>query len=259
MTPTPPPIRVTILGSGTCSPSLRRSSCSVLMHIGNEKLLFDAGAGTLRRLLECGVTIFDISHIFFSHFHPDHTAELVPFLFATKYSGIRTRKTPLTVIAGNGFAMFFQALKQAYGHWIELDDDLFSVIEMNIGARDQRSFHQFSVVTLPSAHNPESLSYRIVSPSGYSVVYSGDTDVTDNLVTLSQGAQMLICECSHPDGQKVAGHLTPSLAGQIARKAGVQKLVLTHFYPDCEGADIEKECRTVYNGMLFLAEDLMRL
>ena len=229
------------------------------METGGEKLLFDAGAGTLRRMLECGVSIFDISCIFFSHFHPDHTAELVPFLFATKYSEHRPRKTPLTLIAGKGFSAFYQALKQAYGAWIELDADILSVVEMNTQAPDRLDFDLFSVSTRPAAHNPESISYRIVSPSGYSVVYSGDTDYTDNLITLAADAQVLICECSHPDEEKVQGHLSPSLAGSIAASAGVQKLVLTHFYPRCDGFDIEKECRKTYNGELVLAEDLMRL
>jgi ribonuclease BN (tRNA processing enzyme) len=253
------PIAVTILGSGTCVPSLRRSSCAVLMETGGKRLLFDAGAGTLRRMLECGVSIFDISYIFFSHFHPDHTAELVPFLFATKYFEQRHRDTPLTLIAGKGFCAFYQALKQAYGTWIELDTDILSVAEMNTQAPGCLEFDHFSVCTRPAAHNPESISYRIVSPSGYSVVYSGDTDYTENLITLAADAQILICECSHADAEKVQGHLSPSLAGSIATSAGVKKLVLTHFYPRCDMFDIEKECRKTYKGELVLAEDLLRL
>ena len=57
-------ISVTILGSGTCVPSLRRSSCSVLMRINDKVLLFDSGAGTIRRLLEAETSIFDVSFIF---------------------------------------------------------------------------------------------------------------------------------------------------------------------------------------------------
>jgi ribonuclease BN (tRNA processing enzyme) len=253
------PISVTILGSGTCVPSLRRSSCSVLMETGEDKLLFDAGAGTLRRMLECGVSIFDISCIFFSHFHPDHIAELVPFLFATKYSEQRARNTPLTLIAGKGFCAFYQALKQAYGHWIELEANILSIVEMNTQGPDHLEFNHFSVHTLPAAHNPESVSYRIASPSGYSVVYSGDTDYCENLITLAADAQILICECSHADAEKIQGHLSPSLAGSIAKSAGAKKLVLTHFYPRCDMFDIEKECRKTYDGELVLAEDLLRL
>ena len=80
---------VTILGSGTCVPSLDRSSCAVMVAVGGATLLLDSGAGTMRRLLETGKTIFDLSHIIYSHFHPDHTGELVPILFATKYPDSR--------------------------------------------------------------------------------------------------------------------------------------------------------------------------
>jgi ribonuclease BN (tRNA processing enzyme) len=253
------PISVRILGSGTCVPSLRRSSCAVLMEIDDQNLLFDIGVGTMHRLLECELSIFDVSYIFLSHFHPDHTAELVPFLFSTKYPDIRNRKKPLTIVAGKGFSVFYQGLKQAYGNWIELGPDMVSVIEMDIQTPDHREFNSFSVNTLPAAHNPESISYRISTPSGYVVVYSGDTDFTENLIALSSDAHILICECSHPDNEKIPGHLTPSLAGKIAADAAVQKLVLTHFYPQCDRLDIEKECRKTYNGKLMLAEDLMRL
>ena len=91
------------------------------------------------------------------------------------------------------------------------------------------------------------------------MVYSGDTDYSDNLVTLAKNANILICESALPDEIKVAGHLTPSLAGEIATRANVGKLVLIHFYPECEQADIEAECRKSYSGPLVLAQDLMKI
>jgi len=69
---------------------------------------------------------------------------------------------------------------------------------------------------------------------------------------------LLICESAMPDEQKVKGHLTPSLAGAIAEKAHVRKLVLTHFYPECDKVDIIEECRKSYAGDVIAAEDLMR-
>ena len=119
---------VTILGSGTCVPSLKRSSCSVLLDINDSKLLFDSGPGTMRRLLEVGVTIFDIPFIFYSHLHPDHTGELVTFLFATKYPDENSRTIPLTIIAGRGFSGFYKKLKNVYRNWIELFPDRKSVV-----------------------------------------------------------------------------------------------------------------------------------
>jgi len=125
-------LSVTILGSGTCVPSLKRSSCSVLMRTDDNNLLFDSGAGTMKRLLEAGVEIFDVSFIFYSHFHPDHTSELVPFLFSNKYPDGSRRKRPLTLVAGNGFLKFYENLKFVYGHWIELDTDLLKIMNLTI-------------------------------------------------------------------------------------------------------------------------------
>jgi ribonuclease BN (tRNA processing enzyme) len=252
-------ITVTILGSGTCVPSLQRSSCSVLMQIGTARLLFDSGPGTIRRLLETGVTIFDLNYVFYSHFHPDHTAELVPLIFATKYPDGNRRQSTLTITAGRGFAAFFAGLKTVYGKWIELAPGMLDFVELDNTSRDSVNFRGFAVESAPVVHNPESIAYRLTSADGSTVVYGGDTDYSENLIELAEGADLLICESAQPDSLQVKGHLTPSLAGEIASRAGVRKLVLTHFYPDCEGVDLVQECRKTYAGPLILAEDLMRI
>lgn len=252
-------ISVTILGSGTCVPSLRRSSCSILTKIRGKFLLFDSGAGTMHKLLENGIEIFEVSFIFYSHFHPDHTGELVPFLFSNKYPDGSRRKIPLTLVAGKGFAKFYDNLKNVYGHWIELAPGLLNIVEFDNTGHDMKEFDDFKVESLPVEHNPESMAFRITSPGGISMVYSGDTDFSENLVTLSKDADLLICESALPDELKVKGHLTPSLAGEIAARANVRKLVLTHFYPECDQVDIEKQCRKTYSGSLLLAEDLMKI
>ena len=252
-------ITVTILGSGTCVPSLKRSSCSIFLQIDSTKLLFDSGPGTMRRLLETGTTIFDLNYIFYSHFHPDHTAELVPMIFATKYPDSNLRKTPLTIVAGRGFENFFSGLKSVYGQWIEPAPGMLKTMELANNSRDSHQFKDFTVESAPVEHNEESIAYRITSVGGYSVVYSGDTDYSENLIALAKKADLLICESALPDDKGVKGHLTPSLAGAIATRAEVGKLVLTHFYPECDRVDIEQECRKSYSGALVLAEDLMRI
>ncbi len=252
-------INVTILGSGTCVPSLKRSSCSVLMEVGSLKLLFDSGPGTMRRLLEAKTTIFDISHIFYSHFHPDHTGEFVPFIFATKYPDGSQRNTPLTAAGGLGFMEFYEGLKTVYGHWIELDPGLLNVIEFDNKRPDAHHFEDFAVNTAPVAHNEESIAYRITSADGHSAVYTGDTDYSETIIDLAMDTDLLICECALPDRLRVKGHLTPSLAGDLAAKANVRKLVLTHFYPQCDKEDIAAECRKTYSGPIVLAEDLMQI
>jgi ribonuclease BN (tRNA processing enzyme) len=250
---------ITILGSGTCVPSLKRGPCSILIELGPYKLLFDSGPGTMRRLLEAGFTIFDISFIFYSHLHPDHTSELVPLLFATKYPDQSTRKTVLKIISGNGFSRYFHFLEKVYGEWIQLESGMMDIIELNNKRKDLLQFDIFTVHSIPVAHNEESIAFRIEDNRGRSVVYSGDTDFSENLITLSRNADLLICESSMPDNMKIPGHLTPSLAGEIAARSNVKKLLLTHFYPECDKADIASECRRTFNGKLILAEDLMKI
>jgi len=249
-------INITILGSGTCVPTLRRSACSVLLEIDDHKVLIDSGPGTTRRLLEAGVTLNQLSHIFYSHFHPDHTSELISILFASKYSGL-IRSKPLRITAGNGFLTFYEQLKSVFGHWIELDALILD--EMSTAAPDHRIFDGFDVNSINANHNPESIAYRFTSSSGASVVYSGDTDECSELIEIAQNAHLLICESAMPDNKKVQGHLTPTLAGKIAHEASVRGLVLTHLYPECDTENISQQCRKSYSGPLWIAEDLMRM
>ncbi len=248
---------ITILGSATCVPRLDRSACAVLVETGGAAILLDIGPGTIRRLLEYGVTIFGVTHILLSHFHPDHSSELVPLLFATKYPDGNARKRRLELIAGPGLNAFYTGLKAAYGHWIELPDGQLAVRELSARAGTAVKCDDFRIMACPVNHSPGSLAYRIQVKNGISLVYSGDTDECEALAELAAGADLLICESAMPDGNKVPGHLTPSLAGAIASSAKVKRLVLTHFYPACDAVDIVKQARSTYKGPIIVAEDLM--
>ena len=251
------PLRVTILGSGTCVPRLDRSASAVLVETGRSKILMDIGPGTIQRLLVYGVSIFDLTHIFLSHFHPDHTSELVPMIFATKYPDRKKRLSRLDVFGGPGLGVFYAGLQTAYGQWIMLPETQLSFHELGETPKNTLDFDEFSVSARPVNHRPESLAYRIQTKGGISVVYSGDTDECETLVALAQGTDLLICESAMPDQHKVPGHLTPSLAGSIAGRAGAKRLVLTHLYPPCDQVDIVKQAHTTYKGPVIAAEDLM--
>jgi ribonuclease BN (tRNA processing enzyme) len=107
-------------------------------------------------------------------------------------------------------------------------------------------------------HSEASIGFR-VEAGGKSLVYSGDTDYCANIVRLGQNADLLILECSFPDERKAEGHLTPAIAGRIAREASCKKLLLTHFYPVFQGHDIRKESRKEFSGEILLAEDGMKI
>ena len=251
---------VTILGSGTCVPSLNRGASSLLVQVGDKRLLVDIGTGTMRRLLEAGFSIYDIDYLLITHFHPDHTGELASFLFALKCMGPDLRKTPLVLAGGPGFVLFYEQLKLLYQHWVHLSDKL-NIVELRGDGRDRPEIAtgDFVLSCARVEHRPESLAYRIETPEGASVVVSGDTDYAANLVHLARETDLFVCEAAFPDEFRAEGHLTPSGAGRLASEANVKGLVLTHFYPECDEADMYGQCRNTYSGPLVLAEDLMKI
>jgi ribonuclease BN (tRNA processing enzyme) len=252
-------LTVTILGSGTCVPTLERSSCALLIASRQERIVLDFGPGTMRRLLEAGVTISNVTAVGLSHFHPDHSGELGPFLFANKYGGGGLRRRPLRVMGGPGLGSFFRAMSGLYGRWIDLGPEQFALTEIDPDNNSRLTVGDVTVDTCRVAHNPESIAFRVTAGNGTAVVYSGDTDHCRELVDLAAGADLLVCEAALPDGRKAPGHLTPALAGDIAAQAGVRQLVLTHFYPECEQVDLAAQCRRSWRGPLILAEDLMQI
>lgn len=250
-------LKVTILGSGTIVPRLDRSGPAVLVRAGGTSLLLDAGPGAMQGLVAAGSHPAELSGVFVSHLHPDHTAELGPMLFALKYGRFAGPPRPLRIMGGRGVKRFLDALSGAWGHWVEPPPGA-SVLELETEGPDRADLGDLVIRTAPSAHTDQSLSVRI-EYFGKSVVYSGDTGEGPELVRLARGADIFLCECAMPDESPVEGHMTPSAAGRTAAEAGVGTLVLTHLYPEADAADPFSQCRRTYGGRLFVAADQMEL
>ena len=244
-----------IVGSGTGIPSLRRGSPGLLLISESSKVLIDSGSGTLRRMLEVGITYHDVDLLLYTHIHPDHISDLVPILFACKYSDLPREKN-LLCVGGAGFKHFFNKLKKVYGSWIEAQSYHLTIKEIS---QKPLSFRDLTIFAKPMAHLPESVGYRIEFNDGKSVAISGDTDYCKNIIDLASEVDLLVLECSFPDEKKVEGHLTPSMAGKIGLESRCKRLLLIHLYPICDQFDILKECRQIYQGDVILGEDLMRI
>jgi len=252
-------MKLIILGSGTGQPAVDRCSPSLALLLDERIVLFDVGPGALRQLCRIGINHGKISHIFISHFHPDHTADLIHFLFATRHPPILEKREPFKITGPQGFKDFFKEIQKAYGKWLTMPSEIMELEELEIQKRSKREYEAFDIISQPVRHTAQSLAYRVVAPSGKSFVYSGDTGLCPEIVDLARGSDLLILECSFPDGEEVEGHLTPSQAGQIACSAGVNKLLLIHFYPEVLATDIAKQCRRTYSGELILGRDLLYL
>ncbi len=247
-------MKVTILGSGTAVPSLERNSSGVLIQEGGINTLVDFGYGTLKQLLHLGITYHDIDRIFFTHNHPDHMCDLIPFLFGARYRP-SSRKKDLEIVAGPGFQEFLDKLMSAFKHWLAPTEYQLRVTEIDEGSK---KFGCHQVTFKKVQHIEMSRGYRFESPAGKSVVLSGDTDYCQSMIDLGRRADLMILECAFPDEDKVAGHLVPSLAGKLAKEADCKTLCLTHFYPPCDLDAMRETVSALYAGELALAHDLMQ-
>ncbi|HWN81531.1 MAG TPA: MBL fold metallo-hydrolase, partial [Candidatus Udaeobacter sp.] len=219
-------------------------------------VLFDGGSGTLRRLAEAGIDYRTIDQLFYTHLHPDHTGDLVPFLFAQRYRPAPPRTTALSLHGPRGFQSFVTQLKVIYGRWIEGPDYAVEVRELWDSATAVGSLR---IAAVPMRHSVAAVGYRITDGDGLTCAYTGDTDVTPRVVELARGAELLIADCAMPDESKIDGHLTPGLVGELATEAGVGMVCLSHFYPPCDRVDVVAQCRRTFAGPVIAAADLMQI
>ena len=243
-------MRVTIHGSGTSIPARGHSPAGIHVKVGGEHLLLDAGPGTLQRLYRAGVSPFQLDRIFLTHYHVDHCLELVTILFALRIPQ-PVRRKPLTIYGPRGLKSLYRQLNRAFHGWLE--PRTYRLVLKELGESMLR-LPGYTVRTKRMKHSTSALGYGLRARGKY-LVYSGDTDVCEEIVELGRDADALILECSHPDERKVVGHLTPSECGRIAAQANCNHLVLTHFYPVFQGYDIHRRVRRSYRGRLTLAKD----
>ncbi|UCE05022.1 MAG: ribonuclease Z [bacterium] len=251
-------MELTILGSGCGIPSLQRGAPGHLIQIDNKPLLFDSGSGTLLQLLNIGIDYKLLNHIFYTHTHSDHTADLIPLIQALRTTPNYKRKEILHIYGPEGFTNFLQILTQGFGLWLLEPNFPVEIHELN---RDRLEFSNWLVKTIPVQHSHAAIAYRVESNQGHSIVYSGDTDYCPEIIELAKKAEILILECSFPDNRKVNGHLTPSEAAEIAEKAECNHLILTHLYPPVDEleAEIHSKCHKIFSGKISIAQDYMKL
>ena len=121
---------------------------------------------------------------------------------------------------------------------------------------EELSLDGWSLRAAPVEHVDPSIGLCLTDLERRVVVYSGDSDYCASLVELARDADLAVLEASYPGSSKLAGHLTPQLAGRVAREAGVRHLVLTHMYPQCDDHDLLSEVRlSGFEGEAELAFD----
>ncbi|MFO1053665.1 MAG: MBL fold metallo-hydrolase [Planctomycetota bacterium] len=248
----PDALRVTVLGSGTAVPSADRFPAGHLLQDGDRTLCIDLGPGVLRRLAACGLDLDAVDAVLFTHYHTDHCADVAALLFGLRSPRYAGRK-PLHLFGAPGLRTLIGSLTQAWP-WLTPRDYELHLHEIEPGSHDVLGLR---VDALAIEHTKESLGYRVHGGGGAIAAFSGDAVLCDNLVPLARDSDLFVCDSAFPSAAPGPGHMTPSEAGRVAARAGCRILLLTHFYPECDGHDLLAEARREFDGDIRMAEDLL--
>ncbi|MBN1886199.1 MAG: ribonuclease Z [Candidatus Krumholzibacteriota bacterium] len=243
--------RVRILGSGTITPRADRRAPALTVETG-EILLFDCGPGVPQALAESGIDYRSLAGIFFTHHHPDHSLGLGRLLAAARNDPGCRPFPPLFGPAGlddlvGGWPILFPGTR--------LGDGPPATRELAGGETIDRGAARIGCAAADHGDRP-ALAYR-VEANGASMVYTGDTALTDAVVELAAGADLLVAECSAPDEAPLDGHMTPAAVAALAGRAGVKRLVATHLYPRMEEFDVARAIASSWDGPVEVARDGM--
>jgi ribonuclease BN (tRNA processing enzyme) len=186
-------IKIHFIGIGDAFNTDGLASQAVVIETESQYLLIDAGPTALYRMVNMGLRVEKITHIFITHFHGDHTAGL-PFFMLTFQRKIKSRHVPV-IIGPAGIHRYCKKLFETCYSGSGLDND---TCYRNFSPSCQSNIQideNIMIDILPMKHSVESIGYRF-HIHGHIIAVSGDTGWNDNLFPLVEGADAAIIECS---------------------------------------------------------------
>ena len=278
--------RLILLGTGGGpTPKPNRSAPSQVIIVNGAAYVIDCGNGVARQMVLAGVKLDTIRSIFITHQHSDHNADYGNLLWLSWAATLASRVD----------AYGPPPLEKMTRLFLEMNDGDIKTRMADEGRpslKDMIAVHEIggagivmrdANVTVTAAlvdHPPVSpaFAYRFDCPDR-SIVISGDTRPSPNLVRLAQGADILVHEVmylpaleqvigSEPNAKSLrehllASHSTTEQVGRIATEAGVKTLVLSHFVPGGMPVIPDKvwfdAVRPYFSGTLVIGRDLLEL
>jgi ribonuclease BN (tRNA processing enzyme) len=278
--------RLVLLGTAG-GPRIRknRSNSAQAIVAGGDVYVVDCGYGVARQMVLAGLPFPQLRNVFITHHHSDHDIELGPLLQLAWLSGLTT---PVDCWGPPPMQrMLRDYLRyEAYDIAIRTSDEgrvpfarLIRAHELRGGGPVMKD-RNLRVTAAKVFHPPVNLSlaYRFDGPDR-SIVISGDTRPSDALVQLARGADVLVHEAMLPQyvsqlvgelpGQNqlsrsvLSHHTTAEQAGEIAARAGVKLLVLSHLVPagnpDVPDSEWVAAASRHYHGPIIVGQDLMEI
>jgi ribonuclease Z len=266
-----------LLGTGYPRPDPNHAGPSAAIVAGDKWFVVDAGRGATMRIAATELQYAKLQAVFVTHFHSDHTAGL-PDLFNTSWQfGRKTR--PFELYGPPGVSRLAKSMLEFFRDDIHYRRDL---LEKHPAAGATIAPHtvregvvyddgSVRVTAFNVDHKPiePAFGYRF-DCGGKSIVVSGDTRPTPNLVKHAKGSDVLVLEAYLPehflkvDTPEVAArlmryHTSAEEAGALAAQAGVKTLVLTHLIPAGAAETFRARAEKAFKGRIVVGEDLLRV
>lgn len=220
-------MRVTILGAGDAFASRGNCQAGYLIEAGDKRILLEAGPALLPTLKRGGFDSAAINLALISHLHGDHFAGL-PFLIL-EYLWERKRRTTLTIAGPRRLEQRTWALFETMFPKSPAERVARKLKFVALDPNETRSFNGVKVSTIRTPHTTGdiSLAFRVAF-GGKTVVFSGDTGWTEELVPFCAGADLFICECTYFDSAALDFHLNYPLIEKHRSRFKVQRMILSH-------------------------------
>jgi ribonuclease Z len=279
-------MQVTLLGTASPQPNPNRFGPCTLVQANGLNLVFDAGRGCTIRLDQVGVPLGRVDATFLTHFHSDHVNGL-PDLWMTSY--IQTpygdRRTPFRLYGPTGTVRLATSMRETFKDdiAIRMADEGIPEVRTRIEAHEfpeaggvvfeERGVRVTAFAVDHGRLIHPSVGYR-VDYAGRSVVLSGDTRFSPNLIAHARGVDLLIHEVFVMPPQAVRDptavvvqehHTTPEQAGEVFNQVRPKLAVYSHIVQLRRAgmkpptiADVLSRTRKVYKGPLVAGEDLTR-
>jgi len=282
---------VTIIGCGSPHPAPSRLGTSVAIEAGDDRVLVDAGPGTLYKMLQHGLDPTGIDALLLTHHHFDHTGGVPSFLL-TRWESSLGREKPLYVAGPSGTMTFIDRLVGPEGAYrpdivARREAPLTHAKIRWLGGTlpradletDVHEFHAEENFTLPSGWKVatghathvepwhESIGFR-VEIGDVSVCVTGDSGRTDSLVNLARDVDLLVIMCCEQESELKRkgldfGQMGTVSAATLARDAGARAMVMTHTNTRVERSPHREravhEIAGIFSGDVYFSEEGLRI
>ncbi|MBM7855446.1 ribonuclease BN (tRNA processing enzyme) [Desulfohalotomaculum tongense] len=251
-------MQLTVLGRYAPYPAPGGACSGYLIQNGETSIMLEAGNGSFSRLCK-HIDFRYLAAVVITHLHPDHYMDIFCLRHAIA-GAIREKKRPgpLALFMPGSPAEEYQRLAQYTDTFIINKIEDMPTVNLTAGVQVHRC--RVGMLQLEFALNRHPVpAYAVGIDCGRGrMVFSGDTSRTKELEELARGADLFLCEASglDKDVEFVRGsHLTARQAGQLAKDAGVRKLLITHLYPEYNINELSIQAGEGYGKTVAVAKE----